>query len=135
MIVNHIGLCVTDVERARRFYESAFGFTFTRELHPPDEFTAPLLGVEPPVNLHAVYLALDGFTLELLAYARSGQSNQRQLNEPGLTHLSLTTPDLSATLVEVVEHGGTIVESSNIGLAVMVRDPDGQLIELLPARR
>jgi hypothetical protein len=30
-----------------------------------------------------------------------------------------------------VEFGGTVEAANDIGLAVMVRDPDGQLIELL----
>jgi len=30
-----------------------------------------------------------------------------------------------------VEYGGQIVEESDIGLGLMIRDPDGQLVELL----
>jgi lactoylglutathione lyase len=37
-----------------------------------------------------------------------------------------------AVLERVAEFGGEVVESSNIGAAVFVRDPDGQLLELLP---
>jgi hypothetical protein len=33
----------------------------------------------------------------------------------------------------VAEHGGEVLEDTEIrGMAVMVRDPDGQLLELLP---
>jgi hypothetical protein len=32
----------------------------------------------------------------------------------------------------VCEYGGEVVASSHIGAAVFVRDPDGQLVELLP---
>jgi catechol 2,3-dioxygenase-like lactoylglutathione lyase family enzyme len=137
MSVNHVGVCVTDMERSRHFYEGALGFTYERELRPPDELTGRLLGIEPPVGLHAVYLTLGPFVLELLAYERTGNppGSERVLNEPGLTHLSLSTDDLATTVAAVIEHGGSVVESSDIGLAVMVRDPDGQLVELLPARR
>ena len=54
------------------------------------------------------------------------------MNEPGLTHLSLSVDDIDAVCARVAEFGGEVVESSNIGAAVFVRDPDGQLVELLP---
>jgi lactoylglutathione lyase len=32
----------------------------------------------------------------------------------------------------VEEFGGRIIEESDVGAAILVRDPDGQLLELLP---
>ena len=133
--VNHVGLCVTDLARSRRFYEEALGFTFDRSLQPPDAVCATLLGVEPPVGLTAVYLTRGGFTLELLHYDRPGNpaARRRALVEPGLTHLSLDTDDLEGTKVRVAGCGGAVVTTSDVGVAVMVRDPDGQLLELIQA--
>ena len=54
------------------------------------------------------------------------------MNEPGLTHLSLSVDDVDAVCARVPEFGGEVIASSNIGAAVFVRDPDGQLLELLP---
>ena len=54
------------------------------------------------------------------------------MNDPGLTHLSISVDDVRATAAKVVEHGGEIIEDSDVGLALFVRDPDGQLLELLP---
>ena len=54
------------------------------------------------------------------------------MNEPGLTHISLSVDDLDATLARVPEFGGEVVAGSNIGAGVFIRDPDGQLVELLP---
>jgi catechol 2,3-dioxygenase-like lactoylglutathione lyase family enzyme len=133
---NHVGICVTDVERARRFYEDALGFTFQRDLRPPDAATGPLLQVEPPVGVTAVYLTLGAFVLELLHFDRPGNPafQARPFTQPGLTHLSITTDDLPGVLDRVRACGGEVLADTDIGLAVMVRDPDGQLIELLPAR-
>ena len=39
--------------------------------------------------------------------------------------------DLDAAITTVVDHGGEVLEDTNVGVAVFVRDPDGQLIELL----
>ena len=54
------------------------------------------------------------------------------MNEPGLTHISLSVDDIDAACARVAEFGGEVIEASNIGAAVFVRDPDGQLLELLP---
>jgi lactoylglutathione lyase len=130
---NHVGLCVTDLERSRRFYTEALGFTFASSLQPPDGVCSTLLAVAEPVGLTAVYLTSGTFVLELLHYERDGNPAPagRVMNEPGLTHLSLTTSDLPATLELVRAHGGEVVADSDVGVAVMVRDPDGQLVELL----
>jgi hypothetical protein len=37
-----------------------------------------------------------------------------------------------AAAERAVECGGQIIEESDVGAALFVRDPDGQLIELLP---
>jgi catechol 2,3-dioxygenase-like lactoylglutathione lyase family enzyme len=133
--VNHIGLCVSDVDRSMRFYTELLGFTFERELRPPDSATSALLGLPPPLGMRAVYLRLGPVVLELLAYGRPGGTapwRERTMDEPGLTHLSFGVDDYSAALGRVEELGGTLIPSSDIGVAAMVRDPDGQLIEILP---
>lgn len=133
--VNHIGLCVTDLARSRRFYEEAFGFAHKSDLEVPDQFTSPLLRVPAPVGLRAVYLEKAGFVLELLHFEREGNAphRERSFTEPGLTHISIAVDDLAASCAQVTELGGEVLADTEInGMAVMVHDPDGQLIELLP---
>ena len=134
--VNHVGLCVADLERSRRFYRDALGFTETRTLQPPDAVCSTLLRIVPPVGLTAVYLTRGDFTLELLHYERPGNpaARDRPMTEPGLTHLSLTTDDLPGTLSAVAEFGGEVLADTDVGVAVMVCDPDGQLLELLASQ-
>lgn len=134
-IVNHVGHCVTDLARSRRFYEELLGFTYQRELKVPDTPAGQLLRVEPPVGLTAVYLERDGFVLELLHFDRAGNAARRArpFTEPGLTHLSVSVDDIAATCARVAGLGGEVLADTEIpGMAVMIRDPDGQLIELLP---
>jgi catechol 2,3-dioxygenase-like lactoylglutathione lyase family enzyme len=132
--INHIGHAVADLERARRFWVEAFDFETARELEAPDEGTSQLLGIPPPVGLHAVYLRREDFVLELLHFSGAGLKDRpaRVMNEPGFTHISLLVDDLDARLVKVRALGGTVLEETRVGdFAIMVLDPDGQRVELL----
>ncbi|MCU1451864.1 MAG: Glyoxalase/bleomycin resistance protein/dioxygenase [Acidimicrobiales bacterium] len=137
MAVNHVGHCVRDLAVAQRFYVEMFGFRMRNELAVPDAAASPLLRVPEPVGLYAVYLELDGFVLELLHFDRAGNSprRDRDLTEPGLTHLSFAVDDLDAACARVADLGGEVLEDTVVAhRAVMIRDPDGQLLELLQLR-
>lgn len=135
VVFNHLGQCVTDLARSKRFYCELLGFTLDREINPPDELSAQLMGLTAPLGMTAAYLVRDGLVLELLHFAADGQTlahRPRTMNEPGLTHISLSVDDLDSTLARVADFGGEVVSGSNIGAAAFIRDPDGQLVELLP---
>ena len=132
---NHVGQCVTDLERSKRFYCELFGFSLEREITPADETSAQLMSLTPPLGMTAAYLVRDGLVLELLHYSAVGQTarfRSRAMNEPGLTHISLSVDDIDDVCARVPSYGGEVVDGSNIGAAVFLRDPDGQLVELLP---
>lgn len=133
--LNHVGHCVTDLDRARRFYEVVLGFTHRRALEIPDAIASKLLRVPAPVGMTAVYLDRDGFVLELLHFDRAGNAPRRErpFTEPGLTHLSFSVEDVAAACAAVAELGGEVLGDTDMdGRAIMVQDPDGQLLELLP---
>lgn len=132
-VLNHFGHCVTDLDRSVRFYSALFGFEEKRRMTVPDDPTAQLLQVDKPVGLEAAYLEKDGTTLELLSFDRTGNApaRRRPFTEPGLTHISFCVDDPAATCARAVELGGTVVEGTDVGPAVFIRDPDGQPIELI----
>jgi lactoylglutathione lyase len=134
-LFNHVGHCVTDLQRSRRFYEELLGFTFVREINPPDDPSNKLLRLKNPMGMTALYLQCEGFLLELLHYSGEGAKplpfRERVMNEPGLTHLSVSV-DVDDICRRIGEYGGEVLDDTNIGFGVFVRDPDGQLIELLP---
>ena len=135
-IYNHTGQVVADLDRSKRFYQEVFGFKYWYEVTPPDEATAKLNVLEPPLGVTASYLCLDGFVLELIAYSAPGATvpfRPRTMNEPGLTHLSVSVDDIRGTAERVVEYGGEVVKGTDVGVAMFIRDPDGQLLELLPS--
>jgi catechol 2,3-dioxygenase-like lactoylglutathione lyase family enzyme len=134
-VCNHVGLCVTDLARSRRFYEEVLGFEFWRDLEPPDAMVSRLVGIPEPVGVKVVYLRLGGFVLELMHYTDAGSvdpARPRVMNEVGLTHLSVSVEDIDATAAKALACGGSVLPETHVGAAVMIRDPDGQLLELLP---
>ena len=133
---NHTGQVVTDLERAKRFYQEVLGFRFWYEIAPPDDSSTKLLSLRPPLGMTAAYLTLDGFVLELMQFSAAGATaayRPRSMNDPGLTHLSISVDDIHATAQKAVEYGGEVIEDSDIGVALFIRDPDGQVLELLPS--
>ena len=130
---NHLGHCVTDLNVARKFYEELLVCTMERELQPPDDPSSKLLRLPKPLGMTAVYLRRDGLILELLHFAGGTKpARERVMNEPGLTHISLSVDDVDAVCARVSAYGGDVLTDTNIGYGVFIRDPDGQLIELLP---
>ncbi len=139
--LTHIGICVSDWERALRFYRDALGFTYLSELQIGGEPINTLLQLDN-VELRALYLERDGTRIELLHYAspgHQGDGRPRPLNQLGLTHLSLRVDNLAATIEQLKNAGATILDKSRIDIpafeagAVFVTDPDGTLIELVQA--
>jgi catechol 2,3-dioxygenase-like lactoylglutathione lyase family enzyme len=138
--VTHIGVCVSDMARSRRFYEEALGFRYLRELRVAGEPSDTLLRLSG-TDLHAVYVERDGFCLELLHYTspRSAASPPpHAMNDLGFTHLSIQVPSIEAAMATLRAAGAAILDSTLIEIggrkvAVFLKDPDGLLIELVAA--
>lgn len=135
-VVTHVGICVADLAAAERFYTRGLGFTRQRDLSPPDAVVSKLLRVPEPVGLTAVYLTSGDFVLELLHFDRPDNAppRERTMTEPGLTHLSIAVDDVAAVIGLAVAHGGEVLTDTDVTLAVLIRDPDGQIIELVASR-
>jgi len=133
VVFNHVGQCVSDLARSRRFYEELLGFEVERELRPPDDPSSTLLRLPTPLGMTALYLRRDGLVLELLHFESGTKpARERVMNETGLTHVSVSVDDVDEVCARVAEYGGEVLSDTNIGAAIFIRDPDGQLIELLP---
>ncbi len=137
--LSHIGICVSDLARSVEFYRDLLGFREVSRLEISGKETEQLLGLED-VELEAVYLERDGTRIELLHFPRPGETageTPRPMNRPGLTHLSLRTEDLEATLERLETAGIAALRETYIerpefeASAVFVSDPDGTRIELV----
>jgi catechol 2,3-dioxygenase-like lactoylglutathione lyase family enzyme len=96
--VFHVGLTVSDLERSCRFYAGLVGFRVESDLQLPGERIAELLQLEPHSTLHAIYLSLGGFTLELMQFDPPSEATaaSRRFDQTGLAHLSLAVDDPEA---------------------------------------
>ena len=56
---------------------------------------------------------------------------ERVMDEVGLTHISFSVSDIPAVVAKVAEFGGTVVDAAVSETMAMIRDPDGQLLELV----
>ncbi len=123
-VFNHVGLCVADRERSRRFYEGVLGFQFWWELEPPDNLTAQVVQLPEPLGVHATYLVRDGFVLELIDYSKRDvhAGPERVMDEVGLTHISLSVSDLRAVLAKVGDFGGTVIDAAVSDAMAMIRE-------------
>jgi catechol 2,3-dioxygenase-like lactoylglutathione lyase family enzyme len=138
--LTHIGIGVADMERAVAFYRDALGFAWEHELRMEGGPTDTLLRLRGS-KLHAVYLTRDGVRIELLHFASppAPPRHERVLTEPGLTHLSLRVASMDEATALVRRHGGDVLDDTMLRFpeaetfACFVRDPDGQLIELIQA--
>lgn len=132
MNVSHLGLRVRDLPKVQRFYE-ALGFREMNRLTVPDKLAGALLGLEPPIGFEAVYLDNDGFVLQLLTFSGhpAPEEPERTMVGAGLTHLSIAVDDFPAAQATVKAAGGSVIADPGGGFACMVRDPEGQLLELV----
>ncbi len=135
MGVSHVGLRVRDLAGVQKFYE-ALGFVEVQRMTVSDKMAAGLLGLAEPIGFEAVYLRNDGFVLQLLTFSGhpAPDAPQRDMVGAGLTHLSLVVDDMPAAQAAVEAAGGTVIADPGGGFACMVRDPEGQLLELIHAK-
>lgn len=141
---SHVGLGVSDLQRSRRFYEQVLGFVHDTTIEVEGPYIAGMMRLPQPARVRVAMMVKDGFTLELMQILEPGMRafRERVLNEPGLTHLNIRCADVPAIRDRVETFGGTVLwetaqprlegSMASVSEAVYVRDPDGQLIELIP---
>ena len=133
---SHIGLCVRDLDRSRRFYVDGLGFAeFARF-----DLTRPIAEVDPPFDFTSFFIQKDGVRIELLDYRSPGVIGEPSMrrNQLGLTHLSFVVDDVDAAARDLERFGGTIIDGTRSGQddpdaiqIIFLADPDGTRVELM----
>ncbi|MFC6863345.1 VOC family protein [Halomicroarcula sp. GCM10025817] len=131
---HHFGLTVSDLDRAVEFYRDVLGLEVLTRFTVGGDAFATGVGVED-ASAEFAHLDAGGARLELVEYEPEGDARERpELNQPGATHPGLSVDDLDAVFealpddVETVSDPQTTESGTTI---VFVRDPEGNLVELL----
>jgi catechol 2,3-dioxygenase-like lactoylglutathione lyase family enzyme len=134
---SHIGICVSDLAKAKRFYCDGLGFKETIAYKIGNE-AAPIMEITENLKLNSVMIRKDGVNIELLDYESpkaQKAEGRRSMTLTGLTHLSLLVDDVDAAIAKAVEHGGILVAQTRTkmeqGDFVYITDPDGTRVELM----
>lgn len=139
--LSHLGICVSDLERALTFWREALGFRESQRLDVYGDDAETLIGI-PDLDLRVAVLERDELQVQLLHYASPGHrgtGEPRPMNALGITHLSLVVDDLEAAIAVVTASGGRVLRSTRLRIedagraAIFVTDPDGTRIELVEA--
>ena len=113
--LHHVSLCVTDVERARRFYIGILGL---EEIERPN-FPFP-----------GAWLQAGDGQIHLISAPDSVDTGQRPARlHPMAPHAALAIDDWAAVRAELEGHGLQVLASERSG-QMWVLDPDGNIIEL-----
>jgi catechol 2,3-dioxygenase-like lactoylglutathione lyase family enzyme len=140
--MHHVGITVSDLERAIDFYHGVFGLEFVNEPSPvfDDPGLGPAVGV-PGAALRQVSLALGDVILELLEYLRPQSPVDAPLpqNALGAQHVAFLVDDIHAKKAELEAKGVEFFSDVNVvdeGVLagwrwVYFYDPEGNALELV----
>jgi catechol 2,3-dioxygenase-like lactoylglutathione lyase family enzyme len=135
--VPHIGICVSDLAKALRFYCDGLGFKETIRYKIGSE-AGPIMEIDGNIVLNSVMIRKDSLNIELLDFETpkvTQTDGRRSMTLTGLTHLSLLVDDVDAVAKKAVECGGILVAHTRTkmeqGDFVYLTDPDGTRVELM----
>lgn len=140
MKLTHFSITAKNVDRLAAFYVAVFDCTPRRA---PVTLTGAHIAAGcglPQATIRSIWLNFPGVEhpfLELHQYRQTLERGLPQVNEPGYGHLCFQTPDIQDAVRRTLRFGGALQgEITDIGapdhpcLAVYLRDPEGNLLEL-----
>ncbi|MGM0448020.1 MAG: VOC family protein [Methanobacteriota archaeon] len=135
---HHVGVTVADLDRAVDFYAETFDLDVVAEFSVGGDAFAEAVAVEGAAAEFA-HLDADDVRVELVEYDSDGGADpvdDLDLNRPGATHLGLSVDDVEAFYADLADDVETLSSprTTESGTTVLfVRDPEGNLIEVLDA--
>jgi len=119
--IGHVNLRVCDLERATRFYRDVLGFRVTQR------------------DAESVFLAAGDYHHHVALNTWDAPAAAPGPNAAGLHHFAIRLPDvgtLAGVVVRILRAGHELLGATDHGvnLAVYLRDPDGNGVELLVDR-
>jgi catechol 2,3-dioxygenase-like lactoylglutathione lyase family enzyme len=144
--IDHVGITVSDVDRALGFYRDVLGLRVIADATVTEPEIAELLGLDS-VQLRIADLdSGDGRIVELIQYVQpKGRRIAYESSDSATTHIAFTVDDLAAVRDRLTSAGVTMVSRQPItinepggafdgAICFCVRDPDGIILELVQRR-
>jgi catechol 2,3-dioxygenase-like lactoylglutathione lyase family enzyme len=141
--IDHVGITVSDLDRALGFYRDLLGLRVVADNTISEPAVSELLGLDS-VELRIVDLdSGDGRIVELIQYVRpTGKRLDYESSDPASEHIAFTVDDLAAVRARLADAGAKIVSrrpltiedpggSFDGAICLYVRDPDGAILELV----
>lgn len=133
---HHVGVTVSDLDRAVEFYTTTFDLDVAAEFFVAGEAFSDAVSVAG-ASASFAHLAAGDVIVELVEYEPQAEPNAPpELNQPGAIHLGLSVDDVEAfynnlaSAVETLSPPQTTATGTTI---CFLRDPDGNLIEVVDA--
>jgi catechol 2,3-dioxygenase-like lactoylglutathione lyase family enzyme len=134
--VHHVGTTVSDLDRAVEFYTEVFDLEVLNRFTASGENFATGVGVPGGTGQFA-HLDGDGVVVELVEYDPEGdEAAAESVNDSGAKHLAFGVDDVEGFYETLPDDVETLSEpqTSSTGTTILfVRDPEGNLIEILDA--
>jgi catechol 2,3-dioxygenase-like lactoylglutathione lyase family enzyme len=140
----HVGLVVSDIERAIAFYRDALGLELRHRQEQANPYTSRLVGYDG-ASLKIAQMVIPGWTsrsghvVELIEYVNPAPDRVAPENARiGAAHLALEVADIDALRPGLEAAGATFISDpvditagiNQGGRTVYLRDPDGITLEL-----
>ena len=131
---HHVGLTVSDIERAIAFYTDLFDCTVESRFTVDGEAFETVVGVDGAAGSFA-HLDAGGTRLELVAYEPAGEPTpSAELVQPGAAHVAFEVADVDAFVNDLPDGVAPLSDPQTTASGtrlVFLRDPAGNRIELL----
>ncbi|WP_117363890.1 VOC family protein [Natrarchaeobaculum sulfurireducens] len=133
---HHVGITVANLERTLPFYRDVLGLEVVDRFEVSGEAFGTAVDVDGAAGTFA-HLEADGVRVELVEYDPEDEAaSSNELNQPGAVHVGLAVADLEAFYADLPEDVPTLSEPRTTASGTTIcflRDPEGNLIELLEA--
>ncbi len=131
---HHIGITVSDLDRALAFYTDTFDLDVLAEFTVGGAAFATGVDVEGATGSF-VHLDAGGVRIEFVEYdPEATAGDPPELNRPGAAHVGIEVDDLDAFADDLADDVETLSppQTTESGTSIMfVRDPEGNLVEVL----
>lgn len=135
--VHHAGVTVSDFEAAVRWYHEHFGFLLVTEMTLEGESADQLAALYGRTGLTVRFGFMrgrDGSILEVFQFDPPEPASPAVWNRPGYTHVAISVSDVHGWVRRLTERGVEFVTEPQFTAGahwVFLRDPDGNLVELI----